>query len=76
MALAFFMGTMHDSKATNDLLMLRIELRAIRDRVMADLDAALAKIDHALPASEDSVAQSGMKSWDKTRWREYLETGK
>lgn len=31
------------------LLMLRMEIKAIRDRVLLDLDAALAKIDAVLP---------------------------
>lgn len=37
------------SENDTELLMLRMEIKAIRDRVMLDLDAALAKIDAALP---------------------------
>ena len=32
-----------------ELLMLRMEIKAIRDRVLLDMDAALARIDQALP---------------------------
>jgi hypothetical protein len=34
------------------LAMIRMEIKAIRDRVMLDLDAALARIDAALPPAE------------------------
>lgn len=33
----------------DSLALLRMEIKAIRDRVMLDLDAAIAKIDAALP---------------------------
>jgi hypothetical protein len=42
---------------TSDLLLLRMEIKAIRDRVVLDLDAALAKIDAALPEEEDTGAK-------------------
>jgi hypothetical protein len=67
---------MQDQNATNDLLLLRMELRAIRDRVVADLDAALAKIDSALPEPAQSPAANSMKLWNSARWSEFLETGK
>jgi hypothetical protein len=43
---------MTDQPDTNNLLLLRMEIKAIRDRVVQDLDAALSKIDKALPALE------------------------
>jgi hypothetical protein len=47
------MGNIADIPArtsqTDGLAMLRMEIKAIRDRVMLDLDAALARIDAALP---------------------------
>ena len=56
---------MRDQTDTNDLLMLRLELRAIRDRVMLDLDAALAKIDQALPEEEGN----GSKPRTAAEWK-------
>jgi hypothetical protein len=58
------------------LLMLRMELKAIRDRAMADFDAALAKVDAALPAPDDSARQRDMRTWDRARWRQFRETGR
>ena len=60
----------------NDLLLLRMEIKAIRDRVVADLDAALAKIEHALPEPEQAESTRAMKLWTPARWREFLESGK
>ena len=37
---------------SSDLLLLRQEIKAIRDRVVMDLDAALAKVDAALHEEE------------------------
>lgn len=59
-----------------DLLMLRMELKAIRDRTMADLDAALAKVDAAIPEEEISPRSAAMRKWTPARWREYLDTGR
>jgi hypothetical protein len=56
----------------NDLLMLRMELQAMRDRLVADLDAALAKVDRALPPPETDRTRE-MAGWGKVEWREFLE---
>lgn len=54
------------STPTSDLLLLRMEIKAIRDRVVLDLDAALAKIDQALPEEEDT----GSKPRTAAEWKE------
>jgi hypothetical protein len=60
----------------NHLLMLRMELKAIRDRAMAEFDAALAKVDAAIPEEELSPRSSSMRKWTSARWREFLDTGR
>ena len=60
---------------TSDLLLLRMEIKAIRDRVVQDLDAALAKVDAAIPEQE-TPRQSDMRRWDRARWRQFRETGR
>ncbi|MCU0589887.1 MAG: hypothetical protein MUC33_01215 [Desulfobacterales bacterium] len=69
------------SAAEPELLMLRMEIKAIRDRVVMDLDAALAKIDAALPpvdperykprTTDEYRAMYGMRprkrEWRRTR---------
>jgi hypothetical protein len=58
------------------LLMLRMELRAIRDRAMADFDAAIARVDAAIPEEELAPRSAAMRKWTPARWREFLETGR
>jgi hypothetical protein len=65
-----------DPKPAAELLMLHMEVRAIRDRVVADLDAALAKIERALPPRDDSARNREMSKWDRARWRHFRETGR
>lgn len=60
----------------NHLLMLRMELKAIRDRAMADFDAALAKVDAAIPYEDLSPRSVSMRKWTPARWREFLDTGR
>jgi hypothetical protein len=56
--------------------MLRMELIAVRDRVMADFDAALAKVDAAIPEEELAPRSASMRNWKPARWREFLDTGR
>lgn len=60
----------------NSLLMLRMELKAIRDRAMADFDAALARVDAAIPEEDLSPSRAAMRKWTPARWREFLDTGR
>jgi hypothetical protein len=60
----------------NHLIMLRMELKAIRDRAMADFDAALAKVDAAIPEEEIAPRSAAMRKWTPARWREFLDTGR
>lgn len=53
------------STPTSDLLLLRMEIKAIRDRVVLDLDAALSKIDAALPEEQDT----GSKPRTAAEWK-------
>jgi len=57
----------------NDLIMLAIELRAIRDRTQADLNAALAKIERVLPAPLETDRTREMAGWGRVEWREFLD---
>lgn len=57
----------------NDLIMLRMEIRAIRERVVADLDAVLAKVDRALPTPPDTDRTREMAGWGRVEWREFLD---
>jgi hypothetical protein len=57
----------------NDILMLAMELRAIRDRVVADLDAALAKVERALPPPAETDRTREMAGWGRVEWREFLD---
>jgi hypothetical protein len=57
----------------HDLRLLRMELSAIRDRVVGDLDAAIAKIDSVLPADESYTA-ARMRTWGRDEWREFMES--
>ena len=56
--------------------MLRMELKAIRDRAMADFDAAIAKVDAAIPEKELSQRSVSRSKWTSARWREFLDTGR
>lgn len=56
----------------NDLLMLRMELQAMRDRLVADLDAALAKVDRALPPPENDRTRE-MARWSPAQWRDFYK---
>ena len=67
---------MQKKPTDNDLLLLHMEVRAIRDRVVADLDAALAKIERALPPAEDSGRIREMQTWGRAQWREFMEAGR
>ena len=60
----------------NQLLMLRMELKAIRDRAMADFDAAIARVDAAIPEEELTHRSASMREWTPARWREFLDTGR
>lgn len=60
----------------NHLLMLRMELKAIRDRAMADFDAAIARVDAAIPEEELTPRSASMRKWTPARWREFLDTGR
>ncbi len=61
---------------TSSLLMLRMELKAIRDRALADFDAAIAKVDAAIPDEELAPRSVSMRNWTPARWREFLDTGR
>ena len=65
-----------NTNGTSSLLMLRMELIAVRDRVMADFDAALAKVDAAIPEEELAPRSASMRNWKPARWREFLDTGR
>ena len=64
------------ANGTGSLLMLRMELKAIRDRAMADFDAAIAKVDAAIPEEEQSPRSASMRNWKPARWREFLDNGR
>jgi len=57
----------------NDLIMLRMEIRAIRERVVADLDAVIAKVDRALPPPPDTDRTREMAGWGRVEWTEFLD---
>ena len=71
------MGEVNRAKSTeSELLMLAIELRAIRDRVVGDLDAALAKVERSLPPPADTAQIREMRSWTTARWRQFYQEGR
>lgn len=65
-----------DLETTPHLLMLRMELKAIRDRAMADFDAAISSLDAAIPEEELPLRSASMRKWTQARWREFLDTGR
>jgi hypothetical protein len=64
------------TNGTGSLLMLRMELKAIRDRALADFDAAIAKVDAAIPEEDLAPRSAYMRKWTPARWREFLDTGR
>jgi hypothetical protein len=61
--------------STPELLLLRMEISACRDRMVQDLAGILGRIDAAIP-EEDAPRRAGMRTWNSKRWREFLDTGK
>ena len=55
-----------------ELQMMCYSIRAIRDRVNADLDAMMDHISSLLPP-EDTALQRRMKNYSKEDWKNYLK---
>ena len=56
----------------HELQLMCYSIRAIRDRVNADLDAMVDRISRLLPP-EDSALQRRMKKYSKEDWKNYLK---
>jgi hypothetical protein len=56
--------------AENDLMALRMEIKAARD----NMDALLARVDSMLPEAVDGPTAAQMRGWGRVQWREFMES--
>jgi len=58
---------------TQELVLMRMNIKAMKERLCQDLDAIAARLDSLLPA-EDAMRYQKFKNYTSKDWRNYLKS--